>query len=155
MLRFENAIGPRIKRLSCAMDQMRNESIAELDLTSSQAFVLGYLVRRQAEPVYPGDLVQRFGWRHSTVSGILQRLEAKGFIGYAADRDRRRKRIVVTQKAIECHDAILDKLQDNERRTTAGLSEDELEQLRSLLDRLLENTNGPASAADREQEETP
>ena len=61
------------------MDQMRNESIAELELTSSQAFVLGYLVRSSPEPVYPGDIVRRFGWRHPTVSGILQRLEAKGY----------------------------------------------------------------------------
>lgn len=154
MLRFENALGPRIKRLSCAMDQLRNESIAELDLTSSQAFVLGYLVHNRDRCLYPGDIAQRFGWRHPTVSGILQRLESKGFIGYAADRDRRRKRVVVTPKAIECNDAILEKLQDNERRAAAGLSDEEQTQLRSLLDRLLENINGSTTGADREQEET-
>jgi len=154
LLRFEHALGPRIKRLSCAMDQMRNESIAELELTSSQAFVLGYLVRSSPEPVYPGDIVRRFGWRHPTVSGILQRLEAKGFVTYAADTDRRRKRVVVTQKAIECHDAILEKLQENERRAAAGLSEPERVQLCALLDRVLETINDPAPLPDREQEET-
>ena len=49
-------IGPKIKALSTAMAQELNRSTAELGLTSSQAFFLGYLVHHRERPVYPRDL---------------------------------------------------------------------------------------------------
>ena len=73
-------LGFKIKIISKLLTQNMNNSITSLDLTSSQARVLGYLCYRtqRQEKVYPRDIERHFRFTHPTVSGLLQRLEAKG-----------------------------------------------------------------------------
>ena len=73
-------LGFKIKIISKLLTQNMNNSITSLDLTSSQARVLGYLCYRtqRQETVYPRDIERHFRFTHPTVSGLLQRLEAKG-----------------------------------------------------------------------------
>ena len=52
-----NHIGPKLKALSTAITQEINRGTAELGLTGSQSFFLGYLVRHRDRTVYPRDLV--------------------------------------------------------------------------------------------------
>ena len=77
-----NHIGPKLKALSTAITQEINRGTAELGLTGSQSFFLGYLVRHRDRTVYPRDLEREFDFSHPTVSGILQRLQAKGFVTF-------------------------------------------------------------------------
>lgn len=133
-------IGLRIKHISVALDQMRTEQIAELGLTSSQGLVLRYLNRHRGEPIYPSDLVRRFGLSQPTVTGILRRLEDKGFLEFQADRDdRRRKSIAATPKALCCHRQIVAGLQRSEDLLVGGMSEEEIDRLCQLLDKVLAN----------------
>ena len=71
-------LGFKIKIISKLLTQNMNNSITSLDLTSSQARVLGYLCYRtkRQEKVYPRDIERHFRFTHPTVSGLLQRLEA-------------------------------------------------------------------------------
>ena len=149
----EQALGPRIKRISTAIDRKRTRDLEDLDLTSSQGMVLGYLVRSREKPVSPGDIGRHFGLRHPTVTGILQRLEAKGFVVYADDpADRRRKLVAVTDRALDCHARIKEHFAETEARLTEGLSEAQREQLLALLDRVLQNMD--AGCAPRPKEES-
>ena len=133
-------IGLRIKHISVALDQMRTAQIAELGLTSSQGLVLRYLNRHRGEPIYPSDLVRQFGLSQPTVTGILRRLEDKGFLEFQADRgDRRRKSIVATDKALCCHRQIVAGLQRTEDMLMGGLTGEELDRLCLLLDKVLDN----------------
>ena len=75
-------IGAKLKALSAAMAQEANRCTAELGLTCSQSFFLGFLTRHQGKPVYPRDLEREFDFTHPTVSGILSRLNTKGFVGF-------------------------------------------------------------------------
>lgn len=137
---MEQAIGPRIKRISTALDRKRTRDLEDLELTSSQGMVLGYLARNREDPVSPGDIGRHFGLSHPTVTGILQRLEAKGFVEYADDpEDRRRKRVAVTERALECHARILEGFANTEALLTVGMSEAERSQLLALLNRVAEN----------------
>ena len=136
----EQAVGPRIKRISNAMDRRRTLDLEDLDLTSSQGLVLGYLARNQEADVSPGDIGRHFGLSQPTVSGILQRLEAKGFLVFADDpADRRRRRLVPTEKALDCHEWVKQRFIETERLLTRGLTEAERAQLSGLLDRLIAN----------------
>ena len=111
-MQSENAVGPRLKRISNALDRKRTLDLEDLDLTSSQGMVLGWLVRRQEAPVNPGEIGRHFGLSHPTVTGILQRLEAKDFIRYAGDSgDRRKKRVIVTEKALDVHQRVVQRFQ--------------------------------------------
>lgn len=150
---LEQAIGPRIKRICNAIDRKRTLDLEDLDLTSSQGMVLGYLVRNQEQDISPGELCKRFGLSHPTVTGILQRLEAKGFLRYAEDpADRRRKRILVTERALDCHARIRERFADTEERLTAGMDAAQRAQLLALLDQIVENM-GAGCTASRPKEE--
>ena len=150
----EQAVGPRIKRISNAMDRKRTVDLEDLGLTSSQGLVLGYLARHQDEAVFPGDVCRHFGLSQPTVTGILQRLEAKGFLVYADDPDdRRRRRLVPTEKALDCHQRVLERFRETEALLSAGMEAEELDRLRTLLDRVLTNLGDEDCAANPEQKE--
>ena len=140
LLPSELYVGPRIKRISNAMARKRTLDLEDMDLTSSQGMVLGYLNRRQTEAVYPGDIGRHFGMSQPTVTGILQRLETKGFLTYEADEnDRRKKRVRLTERALECHQQILRRFLETEALLTRGLSPEEQTLLLRLLDRMIES----------------
>ena len=92
------------------------------------------------EAVYPKDLEKRFHLTHPTVSGVLQRLEAKNFIIIEPDKaDRRCKRIRLTDRARRCDEAVGQAFETLEQRMCAGMTEAEQQTLRRLLDLAAEN----------------
>lgn len=153
----ELAVSPRIKRINNALERKRTLDLEDMDLTSSQAFVLGYLIRHRQEQVTPGDICRHFDLSHPTVTGILQRLECKGFLTYGEDdTDRRKKRICVTEKALDVHQCAGARCQETERLVSGTLSEEELRTLVGLLDRVIANlaqVDGLAPCQKRSKEE--
>ena len=90
-------LGPRLRYLNNRITQYMDQQFLALDLTSTQSFILHHLSLHEQEAVYPKDLEKRFHLTHPTVSGVLQRLEAKNFIIIEPDKaDRRCKRIRLT-----------------------------------------------------------
>ena len=73
-------LGHRVRILSQAIRQAIDRKLCDLDLTGQQSFIIRYLSERQGEVVYPKDIERRFNLTHPTVSGLLQRLESKGFL---------------------------------------------------------------------------
>ncbi len=143
----ELAVGPRIKRISSAMDRRRTMDLEDVGLTSSQGMVLGWLARRRGEAVCPGDVGKHFGLTHPTVTGILQRLEAKGYIAYEADPgDRRKKRVAATEKAMECYQRIRASFLRTEELLTRDMSPEEQTALVRLLDGILERLDAGCGA---------
>ena len=99
----------RFRLLDQAGKQRVDQQFQEMELTAMQSYVLRYLHDRAGEVVYPKDIEQRFHLTHPTVSGLLARLEAKGFIVCTPDPDDRRcKRVLDTEKAEQCHLRIRD-----------------------------------------------
>ena len=95
---------------------------------------------RAGEVVYPKDIERRFNLTHPTVSGLLQRLESKGFLSCEPDPDDRRyKRIVLTEKAAECQKEIWQHILTIEQTMTAGMQESEIDTLVRLLDLAAKN----------------
>lgn len=135
-----NHFGPKFHAISAGLKQEMNRSTAQLDLTASQSFFLGYLVHHRSQPIYQKDLEQAFDFSHPTVSGILGRLEAKGFVTFRpGEHDRRCKEILVTDKAIECYQTMLRHMMETETKVSAGLSSDEQAELSRLLDKIISN----------------
>ena len=148
-------LGFKIKIISKLLTQNMNNSITSLDLTSSQARVLGYLCyqTQRQEKTYPRDIERHFRFTHPTVSGLLQRLEAKGYLSSEpSTEDRRRKQILVTKRALEANQQVLDQLAASERRLVSDMSHAEIIQLQSFLDRMIQNlsaSNGAPQSADQ------
>ena len=133
-------LGHRIRLLSQAMCQSMDRTLNEQDLTAIQSFILWYLETAGESVIRPKDIEKRFSLTHPTVSGILQRMEDKGFIRQLPDPDDHRcKRIVPTEQAGQCQQAICRQICRTEQAMTAGMSEEEIEAFISLLDRAIKN----------------
>ena len=88
----------------------------------------------------PKDIEKRFHLTHPTVSGVLQRLEAKDFVVLEPDRDDRRcKRIRLTERARQCDAAVGQAFETLERVMCSGMSDEEQQTLLRLLDLAADN----------------
>lgn len=104
--------------------------------------MLGYLCyhAQQGKAVYPRDIEKHFGFTHPTVSGLLQRMEAKGFVHLEpSEEDRRCKRVVVTDRALQVNRQVLDQLEAAEQQMVRGMSEQEITQLHTQFERIIQN----------------
>ena len=128
-------LGPRLRYLNNRITQYMDQQFLALDLTSTQSFILHPLSLHENEAMYPKDIEKRFHLTHPTVSGVLQRLEAKNFIVIEPDRaDRRCKRIRLTDRARRCDEAVGQAFETLERLMCSGMSEEEQQTLLRLLD---------------------
>ena len=133
-------LGHRVRILSQAIRQAIDRKLLDLDLTAQQSFILRYLSERKDDVVYPKDIEKRFNLTHPTVSGLLQRLECKGFLTCEPDPDDRRyKRVALSEKGTECQKEIWQHMQSLEKTMTAGMREDEVDTLMRLLDLAAQN----------------
>ena len=133
-------IGAKLKTLSSTLTQEANRRTAEVDLTGSQAFFLGYLIRNGDHPIYPKDLERDFDFSHPTVSGILRRMEKKGFVTFRPGKtDKRCKQILITEQGLNAHAAVIRNLDEIEEHTLRGLSEAEIHEFHRLLDTAMKN----------------
>lgn len=119
-------------------------ALEEMELTAAQGHIMGYLAR-QSQPPCPRDIETEFQLSHPTVSGILSRLEQKGFIQLRTDpNDRRCKRIYVLPKGQSCHETMHRIILSNEEKLVQDFTQEEKEQFAGLLHRAITNMgHGP------------
>lgn len=140
MQELSDRLLPRLRMLNNSIRQLMDQQFLSLDLTAPQSFVLHYLALHENEPIYPKDLEHSFQLTHPTVSGLLQRLEAKGFVSIVPDRsDRRCKRLQLTDKARCCEQAIGSAFAQLDHAMSAGMSPAERAELLRLLDLAMQN----------------
>ena len=121
------------------MDQLMNRKLQELELTSAQGHVIGFLSHAKELPC-ARDMETAYGLSHATVSGILSRMESKGFIGQTPDpHDRRVKRICLLEKGTACSESIRRHIEESEGLMAQGFTPEELEQFRAYLSRAVSN----------------
>ena len=133
-------LGHRMRVLSQALCQNMDRTLTTLDLTAIQSLILRYLETSEPTVIYPKDIEKRFSLTHPTVSGILQRMEDKGFLQLQTDPDDHRcKRVVRTEKAVRCQQAICQHISESERIMTAGMTDEEISLFLRLMDRAIDN----------------
>ena len=131
--------GPLLRFLHSSVDREINAALEKMELTSAQGHILSY-TRHQKTPPCPKDIEEAFHLSHPTVSGLLSRLEKKGFIELKTDEnDRRSKRIFILPKGEECTNALHQTILATEEKLVAGFTEEEKHQFRSLLERTVTN----------------
>lgn len=147
--------GHRIRILHWCTDQVMSAALEEMELTAAQGHIMGY-ISNQAEPPCPRDLEEAFHLSHPTVSGLLSRLEQKGFIEQRTDpEDRRRKRIYILPKGRECHETMHQTIQSIESRMVQGFSDAEKQLFSDFLQRAISNMGArPCHSHSKEEPET-
>ena len=148
-----NHLGHHFKKLHFLMEQNMNRQLQELDLTSAQGHFIGFLTHAP-EPPCARDLEASFGLSHATVSGVLSRMESKGFIEVRPDpRDRRVKRIYLLEKGVACSKGIRDRIDRSEQQIARDFSPEELALFYSFLSRAEHNLSEFAQESDPIREE--
>lgn len=117
-------------------------ALETMELTSAQGQIMGFLAAHP-QPPCPRDLEEAFHLSHPTVSGLLSRLEQKGFVELRRDpEDRRCKRIYVLPKGRDCQHTMYQIILSNENRFVQGFSSEERAMFRSMLQRAIDNMRG-------------
>lgn len=131
--------GHLLRILHWCTDQAMTSALESMELTAAQGHIMGYLTHC-TEPPCPRDVEEKFHLSHPTVSGILSRLEQKGFLELRPDpRDRRCKRIWVLPKGMECHDLMHSTILSNEERLVRDFTPEERELFCQFLQRAISN----------------
>lgn len=140
MEKGKRTIGIRCKQLTILTERRISHALGDLDLTPAQSRMVNHLVCRGESFPCQRDLEEQFSLSHPTVSGILSRLEEKGYITLRADeRDHRRKRIEPTEKALDCARRTGQVLENAEQDMLRGFTPEEQAQLMEFLDRAVRN----------------
>lgn len=146
--------GLYIRVLENCAQQATNNALASMDLTAAQGHVMGFLNHRETPPC-ARDIEEAFQLSHPTVSGILSRLEQKGFIEMRPDpQDRRCKRIYVQEKGAQLHETMHQTIRSTEEKMVQDFTEEEKEQFELLLKRAIHNLDGNACRRKHKEETT-
>lgn len=136
---MDKRIFARIRRLHWCADQAMSQGLAQMELTASQGFAMGFLNHRK-EPPMAKDFEEAQHLSHASAAGILARLEKKGFIEFRPDpKDKRCKRIYTLQKARDCHNHMHGIMENLEQTITRDFTPEERTQFLEYLDRAIRN----------------
>ena len=131
--------GPYIRILHSITDQTMTAALASMDLTAAQGQILAFITHHP-EPPCSRDIEEKFQLSHPTVSGLLSRLERKGFIEFRPDEtDRRCKRIFLLDKSKQVMELMHQTILSTEARLVEDFTEEEKEQFSQLLLRAISN----------------
>lgn len=133
-------IGYLSKMIHNAIDRKLNNAFAIYDLSSTQACILRFLHLSKNKTINQKDLEVEFKCSHPTITGVLQRMEGKGYVQCVCDEsDRRKKNIYITEKGIAIHNHINSVIMKTEEQLVKGLTNEEQELLKKLLTHVLNN----------------
>ena len=131
--------GHRLRILHWCVDQNITNALASMDLTAAQGPIIGYLSHREDAPC-ARDIEETFHLSHPTVSGLLSRMEKKGFLEFRPDAvDRRCKRIYLLPKGKECNEMLHSTIQVTEEKLVEGFTEEEKAQFSAFIERAIHN----------------
>ena len=123
---MQKHFGHRLRILHWCTEQAVTAALTEMELTAAQGRILGYLAMKKTAPCAK-DIEEQFHLSHPTVSGLLARLEKKGFIELRSDEtDRRCKRIYILEKGRQLHETMHETILATEERMVQGFSQEEL-----------------------------
>lgn len=111
-------------------------------LNGLQARILAFVEHndRQNKDVYQKDIEAEFKIRRSSVSSVLDTMEKNGFIRRVSVlSDARLKKLVLTDKARQVGETHRNKISEFDTGLESGLTEEELQTLKSLLARVIGN----------------
>lgn len=140
-LNLKNSIGTMISLTSKTMERVAEQRIKnKIGLTSSQWKVI--LALDLFEGLSQKDLAEKIHVDSSTLVPIIDRMEKTGLIERMPDaKDRRQNRLYLTKKSESVVGAITSIILQLRKEIYRGISKNELEEIRPVLQRIIENAD--------------
>ena len=137
---MDRNIGYEFKRIHVAIEAKVNNDLKEKGLTFSQMGVLRCLFQNSDRVTTQKDIETFLSLKHPTVVGIVRRLEKNGFISVRDNPGPGKSKIVsLTEKGKAFKDSMKENREAWETMMLSGLSDEETETLRTLLERVRRN----------------
>ena len=134
-----NALGPMLGRCAHLARERMDARMSRFGMTPAQTHVLRYL-RQNGGQMPQRELLENLRVKPSTVNGILDRMEEKGLVERSVSgTDARQRVVVLTPAGIEREAEVKQSFLEAEALIARGLTEEETETLRSLLERVIHN----------------
>jgi DNA-binding MarR family transcriptional regulator len=134
-LTAEDQIMVALRRITRAMDQRSRLLLQGYGLTTPQLATLLAIARLQ--PVTAGAVAREIHLGHSTVTGILDRLQRRGWIGRSrGQHDRRSVSLCLTDIGRQFLETAPSLMDDRCRAQLAGMAEWEQTQILATLQRV-------------------
>ncbi len=137
-------LGFKIKQINNVYEKELTERLKIIGITSSQCAVLDFLFHTNKDEVNQIDVEKGLNLKNPTVTGLLKRLDEKGFIFCVpSSTDRRRKKIYLTEKAFDIQRKMEADRRKVDKALTRGMTKREIEAAHKALDKMLYNIAEP------------
>lgn len=137
-------IGFVLKQINTIYEKDFNRLLRTIGITASQCAVLDYLFNSSEESVNQKDIEKALSLRNPTVTGLLKRLDEKGYIlAVPSEKDKRCKNIYLTEKAYDIQRRMEADRKKIDRRLTLGMNSKERAALEKMLEKVLYNIAEP------------
>ena len=128
-----------IKRAALVVEKTSNQILAPYALTNAQFKILMMLYKNPDRTVRQADVENKFSMTNPTVTGIIQNLEKKNLVQRVENpNDKRSKLLVLTPQARKIEPKLHELAELREKEVTLHLTDEECEQLKILLKKVLE-----------------
>lgn len=133
-------LGKQIKIIHNSYEESRNRQLLKYNLTAAQMDVLIYLRCNNEIEIHQREIERWLRLKNPTVTGILNRLEEKGFIvRQTNESDKRFRTVKLTEQSNQLlHETKQEMEQVNDRLYNC-LTPAEKQELSRLLDKILEH----------------
>ena len=129
-----------ITRLSNGISREMCAAFGSGMFSGAQGRTLHFLLAHTKIDIFQKDIEEEFGLRPPTATALLKELEQRGLIRKEpVPYDARKKKIVVTEEALQYKDCVLKGLEELNQKLTAGISDEEMQVFFSVTDRMLKN----------------
>jgi len=131
-------IGKKIIILSKRLKRRLDNGTSKYGITGVQSRILGFISHNsEKRDVFQKDIEEELDIRRSSVTSVLQLMEKNGCIErVSVSTDARLKKIIITEKGTEIQRNVWNLILELEKSLTDELSDEELDVLASLIDRL-------------------
>ena len=129
-----------IKRLSNGISREMCAAFGSGMFSGAQGRTLHFLLAHTKSDIFQKDIEEKFGLRPPTATALLKELEQRGLIRKEpVPYDARKKKIVVTEEALQYKDCVLKGLKELDQKLTAGISDEEMQVFFYVTDKMLDN----------------
>lgn len=136
-------LGIYIKKLNIAFENKCNKELKPYNIPLTQFKILKYLLNNRDREINQKDLEKHFSSTNPTITGVLNRLEAKDYIKrVVSENDARFRKIELCEKAILLNEEFINVAETFENDLIKGFSEEEKKVALTLFQKMLDNLNG-------------
>ena len=143
-MKEQKTIGFTFRQIGNIYEKEFNKELKKIGITASQCEVLDFLFKSEIEEVTQKDIEKGLNLKNPTVTGLLKRLDEKGFVLIVpSEKDKRCKNVYLTSKAYDIQKRMELDRKKIDRMLTIGMNKKEVAALEKILERVLYNVAEP------------